>query len=706
MMRILKGVIVLTLAAFSVSASLAEDTEPVNYYGRIGKRLSKMLPRYHVLQHSFDDEISARAWSNLVTFLDVDHSVFLQSDLDGFKSKEKRLDDLLSDGNVKFGYDVYNRYLMRLRERIDFATNYLASVSNAYKNVTGDFELDREHAEWPGNKAEAEARWQARLNNELLGISISEELDKEDKASDSEDKVSDSEKEAEDEISESSPAEKLIKKYRQYLMVFSENDPETVLQYYLSAVCRAYDPHSDYLSPLTKEDFDMEMNLSLCGVGAVLHQDDGALKIVEIMPGGPVDRDGRIKTGDKIIGVRQGDGEMEDIMWQPMRKTIRKIRGEKGTRVTLKIVSRSDAAGVSSKLIELVRDEIKLEDQAFTGRVEVVTRNGREYKLGYVNIPSFYGSMDKNPGEKGYRSCAMDVADYIAKFNNLGVEALALDFRGNGGGSLREAVMLSALFVPSGPVVYIRDTRQIGALPIPGNNPVAFKKPMIVLTDRASASASEIVAGHLKDVGRALVVGDALTHGKGTVQTVMGVGPEKYGSMKVTTARFYRVDGRSTQVKGVECDIHLPSLLDSLDIGEDKLPNALAFSRINTPVPEQCWNMGKYVRELSEKSLKRTSTDERFQKHLKQVLGMKEIADRKHVPLAYGPRKELMKHDRILHKLDDEEQTYSRRKKTKDDDCVLDEAFLILSDLVDMVGGEEMKVSIGISDWANIIFGM
>ena len=259
--------------------------------------------------------------------------------------------------------------------------------------------------------------------------------------------------------------------------------------------------------------------------------------------------------------------------------------------------------------------------------------------------------------------------------------------------------MLSALFVQSGPVVQIRDVRTVGCLPIPPGNPVAFRKPMVVLTDRASASASEIVAGHLHDTGRAVVVGDVRTHGKGTVQTVLGMGPEKYGSMKITTARFYRIDGRSTQVEGVAADIHLPSLLDSLDIGEDKLTYALPFSRILPAEYQLSWNLHRYVPTLNELSIARTKSDERFSKHVENVKGMKAISEREDVSLEYEARKAQMAADRELRELDDEDDDEDsekkkkkrrRRNEPKKDDVVLDECFNVLMDLIRLTGGEEV----------------
>jgi len=649
--------------------------------GHIGLRLGDMLPDRHISQMRLDDEISRRAWTNLVTFYDFDHSVFLKSDLERLARRDTRLDDEIKSGDVSFGFDVYNLYVERLRERVDFATNLvLSSDFDFSSNET--YRIKRKDAPWPATKEEAEEHWRKRMKNEALVARVNHDLDKS--------------------TNVLNVAKDIVKKYRQYAATLLEPDGETVLQHYLSAVARAYDPHSEYMSPASKEDFDMEMNLTLCGVGAVLSMDDGALKIVEIMPGGPIDVDGRIREGDKIVGVKQEDGELEDVMWQPMKKSIKKIRGKKGTRVTLEIVPRSDPSGTTKKMIELVRDEIKLEDQAATGRVEKVTLDGATAKVGYVYLPGFYGTMDKKPSDPGFRSCALDVAKYIAEFNAEDVKGLVLDLRGNGGGSLREAVLLSALFVPGGsafspePVVQIRDVRSLGVLPIPPGNPAAFRRPLVVLTDRASASASEIVAGHLQDTGRAVIVGDVKTHGKGTVQTVMGLGPERYGSCKITTARFYRVDGRSTQLEGVAADIHLPSLLDSLDIGEDKLTYALPFSRINPADYRLVWNMHALVPALKAFSDKRLETNERYIKHVENVKGMKAISEREEVSLEYSARKAQMASDREMRELDSDEEDGDtpkkrrRRNERKKDDVVLDEAMNIVMDIIRLTGGEEL----------------
>ncbi len=669
-----------TEVSFSETSGVRRTLSPRSYDGKIAIRLVNALEKSHVLHRKMDDEISQRAWTNLVTYYDFDHSVFLKSDLEKFAAREKRLDDEIRKGDASFGYDLYNLYVQRLKERIDFATNLVLSTTWDFSS-NETYRVRRKDAEWPATKEEAEEHWRRRLKNEALVATINHDLDQSTNTLD--------------------VASDLIKRYRRYAVVLMEPDEETVFQHYMSALARAFDPHSDYFSPATKEDFDMEMNLTLCGVGAVLSFDDGALKVVEIMPGGPLDKDGRIQEGDRIVGVQQGDGEMEDIMWQAMNKSIKKIRGPKGTRVTLDVRTSGDA----KKLVDLVRDEIKLEDQAATGRVETVVSGGVTNRLGYIYLPGFYGTMDKKPQEEGYRSAALDVAKILAGFNAEEVKGLVLDLRGNGGGSLREAIILSALFVSGGPVVQVRDRNRTDCLGIPPGNPVAFRRPLVVLTDRASASASEIVAGHLKDVGRAIVIGDGRTHGKGTVQSVSGLGPEKYGSCKITTSRFYRVDGRSTQLEGVESDIHLPSLLDSLDIGEDKLTYALPFTRIAPADYRYAWDMPRYVEILKKLSDRRLKNDARYQKHLENVKGMKEIADREEVSLEYEARAAQMAADRTLRELDeareddeDSEKKARRRKRNErpEDDCVLDEAYKILMDVIGLKLGEELPGTMGI----------
>jgi carboxyl-terminal processing protease len=705
----------LSLCALLASVLIADaDVKPQDYYGRIAQRVGRMLPTAHVLQSQLDDTISQKAWTNLFTQYDYNRMVFLQSDLDKFEHMKKNIDDAIRQGDVSFVYDVHKMFVQRYTDRVAFVTNLLQTSEFDFTKDE-DFMWRRKDATWPTTLEEQNELWRKMIKNEYLLIVLGRELAEERKEKEalnkkkskkkSEDKKDEAEETKEPELT---PKEILLKRYKMYLAVRTEADEEAVLQRYLSAVAQSYDPHSDYMSPMRKEDFDMDMNLSLCGVGAVLRmEDDGSLGIAEVMPGGPVSRDGRIKKGDKIVGVGQGDGPIEDIMFKPMKKTIKKIRGKKDTKVVLEIIPKSDPSGVTRRKIALIRDEIKLEDQAATGTVEKVVLNGVTNRIGYVKLPGFYGTMDKAPNDPNFRSCALDVASYVAKFNEERTDGMILDLRGNGGGSLREAVLLSAIFLKPSPVVQISDTRQVGVLRTFDDAPMfAYRKPLVVMIDRASASASEIVAGVLQDTGRAVVVGDTRSHGKGTVQTVMPVGPEKYGSMKITTARFYRINGSSTQVKGIESDIRLPSWLDGIgEIGEDKLPGALPWTEIQPIDYNIQWNMAMLIPSLKEASDLRILNDEKFDRHLKAVKFFKESADRKTVSLERNKRKKQMVEDRKNREEIDPDEEDDDYKEDDDaisayvkadkgleleKDAVLKETLNIVSDIVRLTNGEEI----------------
>ena len=722
MKEYVKSFVLLLFAAVAASAvaqtNRQSDLTPQPYYGKVAQEVVKRLEKKHVLRRRFDDEMSKRAWTNLVANYDYNRMVFLRSDIDRFASMEKGIDDAIARGDVSFVYDMHKVFIKRIADRVNYVTNLLLTTEFDF-SVDENYTWKRKDAEWPATVEEQDELWRKRIKNEMLSIVLGRQLDKEEadkeeaekaKKGDKEKDKKDEKKDDEDDFKEPelTPKDNLLKRYRQYVQVLTEPDEETVFQRYMSAVCQAYDPHSDYMTPTRKEDFDMDMSLSLCGVGAVLSMDDGALKIVEVMKGGPMDRDKRIKRGDKIVGVGQGDGPIEDVMYKPMRKSIKKIRGPKGSKVVLEVIPRSDPSGATRKRIAIIRDEIKLEEQAATGRVEKVVMNGVTNKFGYVKLPGFYRTFDKQPDDPSFRSCSFDVAKHVAHFNAINSDGMILDLRGNGGGALPEAVFLAQLFLwPSYrgnplPVVLIRDPRGLQALPVFGDQPCfAYRKPLIVLTDRASASASEIVAGVLKDTGRALVIGDHSTHGKGTVQEVISrIGPEKYGSVKVTTSRFYRINGSSTQVKGVEADINLPSFLEELDIGEDKLPNALPWTRVGGAPHPQVWNLNGYVGALKAISAERLKANPKYAAHMKLVKLFRENSESKTVSLERNKRLAQMREESEMRKAEDaaefgdeefadDEFASSKDKDAKKDDVVLTEALNILADLVKLTGGND-----------------
>ncbi len=669
---------------------------PQPHYGEVAKKVSQLLQDKHLLQVDLNDDISAKAWTNLIVSFDFDRSYFLRSDIEAFESMRLNIDDAVKKGDVAFPYEVYRVFRERIEDRYQFVTNLLGRGFSLDQDES--FIWKRKDAPWPNDRGEQDELWRKRIKNEYLVQEIGRELD----MAAATNKTSAAEKpKAEDaQATAAKPVltheENITKRYRQLMIVVQDIDEEAVLQRYLSAIATAYDPHSEYMSPMRKEDFDIDMNLSLCGIGAQLRSEDGMALISEVITGGPADRDKRpirLVKGDKIIGVAQGNGPIEDIVHLPLNKAVRKIRGEKGTKVVLSVIPASDPSGTTTKTVDLMRDEVRLEEQAATGRVARVSMpDGSSRKVGVVRLPTFYGTMDKRPSQVGFRSATFDIAKLLASFNSENVAGMVLDLRNNGGGSLREAITLVGLFIRSGPVVQVRETRKIVVLPVPNMDPaVAFRKPMVVLVNRASASASEIVAAALHDYGRAVLVGDSQSHGKGTVQTVIPLGSAKYGSVKLTTASFYRINGASTQRKGIGADIVIPSTLEGLDIGEDKLPGALPWTQVQGALYIPVSDVAKFVPALKEKSALRLAGNERYKRYCALVRHVKDVNAKKEVPLEINARRALIKAEDEMRKIEDNEEEGVRKNGTEDD-VVLDEALNILADLVDISGGGDMPM--------------
>ncbi len=681
------------LCAFFVTGA---QPLPQPYYGEIAKKISRLLPDKHLLQVDLNDDISQKAWTNLLNSLDFDHSYFLQSDIEAFEGMRLKIDDAVQAGDVSFPYEVYRVFRERIEERYHFVTNLLEHGFSLDKDES--YIWKRKKAPWPMDRDEQNELWRKRAKNEYLVQVIGRELDMA-TATNKADAAEATEGKDEQEVPEKpvlTPEENITKRYKQLMIVIQDMDEEAILQRYLSAVATAYDPHSDYMSPMRKEDFDIDMNLSLFGIGAQLRSEDGMALIVEVIPGGPADSDKRLirlVKGDKIIGVGQNDGPIDDIVHLPLNKAVRKIRGEKGTKVVLNVIPASDPSGTTTKMVDLIRDEVKLEEQAATGRVMRVSMpDGVTRKIGLVRLPTFYGTMDKRPSQEGFRSATVDVAKLLASFNNENVSGLVLDLRNNGGGSLREAISLVGLFVRSGPVVQVRETRKIVVLPVPNMDPaMAFRKPMVVLVNRASASASEIVAAALHDYGRAVLVGDSQSHGKGTVQTVIPLGSTKYGSLKLTTASFYRINGASTQRKGIEADIVIPSTLDGLDIGEDKLPGALPWTQVEEALYIPVSDVAKFVPALKKKSASRLADNERYKRYCALVRHVKDINAKKEISLEINARRTLIQAESEMRKIEDAEDEGQRENGTEDD-VVLNEALNILADLVEISGGADIPM--------------
>jgi carboxyl-terminal processing protease len=709
MMRKLYHVaLVVWVCAWSRAEADGGPLRPQPHFAAVARQIVGALQRGHLLQQRFDDTLSARAWTNLVTAIDPERAYFRQEDLARFEPMLFKLDDAIKSGDVQFAYDVFAVFRERLKERFDFVTNMLARPIDF--SVDESFNWKRKDAAWPASVAEQDDLWRRRIKNEYLGFAIARELDaeKRDAAAAPTNAAAlatgpaaaggnpaDAIKAAAIKLLERTPEQVIKQRYEQFKIVLDDSDSDGVFQRYMSALTAAYDPHSDYLSPEKREDFEIDMNLSLSGIGATLRPEDGTALVVDLVPGGPAARDTRdirLRPNDKIIGVGQGDEPIEDILHLPLSKTVLKIRGKKGSRVVLLVISASDPTGATTRRVDLVRDDVNLQEQAATGRVERITLpDGRERALGVIALPMFYGSM-QTPNTPGYRSCALDVAREIARLNEAKVEGLVLDLRNNGGGALREAVNLAALFLREGPVVQVREAWQVQVLTLPGSGGVpAFRKPLVTLVNRTSASASEIVAGALQDYGRSVIVGDSKTLGKGSVQSVLPLNGAKSGSLKLTTANYYRVNGASTQLRGVVPDVVVPSLLDALEIGEDQFMNPLPWTQVPEAVYAPIFDMRAWIPELRARAAERLAANPRYRTYSRLVQHVRDMSENTTIPLERQARRAQAATERAMRKMqEDEEGAVRTGRQDGEDDLILREALSILSDLVDVSGGAEV----------------
>lgn len=635
-------------------------------YGDVARAFSSRVTSLNLREVEVDDSLSKRALSLYLSSLDGDHSIFLASDVEEFRKWETSLDDLMKAGDVTPAFEIYRILRTRAGQRLAFIESMLANDVELSGDET--YAWKRRDAPWPADESEQNELWRKKIKDQLIRRRVLSAISKKkDGVSRTnvtveiqyDTVISTNSAEAAEgwpagqagvggarvaaatntgEVLKDGPAsdrEAVIRQFRQYVTVLRDTDDESVFQMFMSAVGRACDPHSEYMSPATVEDFDISMRLSLTGIGALLMSEDGAAKVERLIPGGAAERDGRLKPNDKIVAVAEGDGEPVDIMHWPLSKAVRLIRGPKGKKVVLSVIPAADPTRTVK--IAIVRDEVKLEEQeAKSAMRDIKVDGGNAVKVGLVTLPSFYSDMKaRSGGAEEYKSSTRDVDRMLREMKAAGVKGILLDLRNNGGGSLNEAVDMTGLFITIGPVVQVKDRRNISAL-ADEDPDVAYDGPLVVLVDRFSASASEILAAALQDYGRAIIVGDSRTHGKGTVQTVLPLRTvrEDWGSMKVTTAGFYRFTGDSTQVKGVASDVVIRSVFDVMEVGEEYLDNAMPWSkispfdfsrqasggtldglmfwRVSRPEYQEVRDLMPVIERLKTRSVERRRADERF----------------------------------------------------------------------------------------------
>lgn len=586
------------------TVSADELAAPTRTDRRVSLLVAQLMETNHLSNQPLDDSRSIRAFDNYVDNLDALKVYFLKSDIEEFERFKTLLDDQMLEGDFSAAYAVFNRFLERLDQRTALAAELVDQEHDF--TVEEDIMTDPDQVEFAASEDEIRDRWRKRIKYSLLvmrGDEAKKKKDAEDKAKKAAEEGTQSDDDAESNVSASTedPKVRLKKRYQSYNKRMHQFNSEDVVELYITSVTTGYDPHTTYMSKRSFENFMIQMGLELEGIGATLQADDEGYTVIKsIVAGGAVDTQGGLEVEDKITAVAQGDedggrayeklyrehgGEFIDVNGMKLDDVVSMIRGKAGTVVRLSVLSEN---GTELKVVSIVREKIKLEESAAQGEIfeEGTKPDGSPFKIGVIELPSFYASMD---GAIGGRSTTSDVKRILTEFNSKSVDALVLDLRRNGGGSLREAIDCTGLFIDRGPVVQVKDSRG----EILEHKDVAagmeWSKPLVVLTSKFSASASEILAGAVQDYGRGLVVGDTTTHGKGTVQSLMNLNqvlfrvrnpPNVFGALKITMQQFYRPNGDSTQLRGVLSDLVLPSISDKMDISESDLDYPVEFDRI------------------------------------------------------------------------------------------------------------------------------
>lgn len=605
----------LGLGMFAVLAGRpcwAELTDPTPTERYVTRAVTFLLGREHLSKRSLDDEVSQRSFDSFLKTLDPMKLYFNQSDVDEFHAKRNQLDDLAREGDISFSFEVFNRFLQRVDERVALIDDLLANDFDF--NTDEEMITDGDVAKYAGSPAEARDRWRKRLKYDILVQKLEEK-------------------------SREEAVEALKRRYHSFAKRMKQTDNDELLEMYLTALTTSYDPHTTYMSPKTLDNFEINMKLELDGIGAALQSVDGTTKITKIIPGGAADKDGRLKPEDEIIGVAQGpEGEMVDTVDMKLSDVVGMIRGQRGTIVRLKVKGVDNG---EPKVYDITRAKIELKDSEARGEVIEAGQKptGGPYRIGVIDLPSFYmdmaGARENLPD---YKSTTRDVRKLIDEFKSKGIDAVVMDLRRNGGGSLTEAINLTGLFIDTGPVVQVKDADGKVQHYDDLDEGTAWNGPLVVLTSKFSASASEIFAGAIQDYRRGLIVGDRTTHGKGTVQTLLDLGHRifgvgdapKLGALKLTMQQFYRPNGDSTQARGVVADVELPSLTSHLDVGESDLDFALKFDRVDAAqfTPETQVTP-KQIAMLREASAKRRASSEDFQKVERRIAKYLEQKNRK-----------------------------------------------------------------------------
>lgn len=564
MKRIIFGILNVVLAAGSAFGIHTADTtqlKPKPVYGKEAKVIAYILDNNHYSKIALNDSLSEAILGEYIKSLDNNKTYFTSTDLAGFQKYKHSIDDLTREENVDVAYEIYGVFRKRFSERMNYLMNNLVTQHFDY-TVDEFYETDRDKEPWCKNDAELNEVWRKIIKSQALSLKLTGKPQEE--------------------------IEKALKdRYQRFSKSILQFNSEDVFSMYMNTITEAYDPHTNYFSPKAADLFKQQMSLSLEGIGARLQTENDYTKVGEIISGGPADKSKLLNVNDRIIGVAQGvDGEIIDVIGWRIDEVVKLIKGPKGTTVRLQILPAETGITGPSKIITLVREKVKLEDQRAKKDIINYQKDGKNLKFGVITLPTFYMDFDAyQKGDPNYTSTTRDVRRLIKELQAEKIDGLALDLRNNGGGSLAEAIDLTGLFIKEGPVVQVKNSSNKIEVGKDDDLEVAYNGPLVVLTNRFSASASEIFAGAIQDYHRGVIIGES-TYGKGTVQTVVDLkrfinDPKaQVGELKITFQKFYRVNGSSTQHKGVTPDIKLPTALDPEQFGESSSPNALPWDEI------------------------------------------------------------------------------------------------------------------------------
>ncbi|MCR9276750.1 MAG: carboxy terminal-processing peptidase [Pseudomonadaceae bacterium] len=577
------------------TAAASPALTPLDVHPRTSLTIVEQLRHNHFLSKPLDDSASSEVFDKYLEMMDPAKLYFRADDITRLERYRFKLDDALKRGNLEAAFDVFNSFQERQIDRLEYSLKIIDEMLMEFDFTQKEYiDLDREFAAWPATQVEQDDLWRKRIKAAVLNMKLNgKELE---------------------EIQEL-----LRKRYQNRLKQTAQTKSEDAFQLYINAFTSTYDPHTQYFSPRTSENFNINMSLSLEGIGAVLSSEDEYTSVVRLVPAGPADKGGDLKPSDRIVSVGQGsDGALIDVVGWRLDDVVEMIRGPKGSIVKLEVIPEDTEI---SRIVEITRNTVELEEQSAQKKLITMNRAGRDYRIGVIEVPTFYIDFKAlQQGDPNFKSTTRDVRDLIDQLKAEDIDGLVIDLRNNGGGSLQEADALTGLFIKSGPTVQVKTAGRRPNIHSDTDDSVAWDGPLAVMVNRLSASASEIFAGAIQDYERGLIIGSQ-TFGKGTVQTLV---PLNRGQLKITAAKYYRVSGQSTQHQGILPDIEFPELYDTSEIGESSLDDALPWDMIQPAVYPRGQELDSFLDGLRKNHSERIADDPDF-RYLQAIVQRSEL---------------------------------------------------------------------------------